>query len=74
MTRFLALTMFFVMAAGVALHQGVDLMEAGDWIGKLPGDVIIKKKGIVFYFPFTSALLASGALSLVLSLFTSRKK
>jgi hypothetical protein len=73
-TRFLALMMFFVMAGGVALHQGVDFLEVGDWIGRLPGDLIIRKKGMIFYFPFTSALLASGALSLFFSLFSSRNK
>lgn len=61
------------MAGGIALHQGVDFWEAGDWIGRLPGDLIVKKKGITFYFPFTSALLASGALSLIFSLFSGKR-
>lgn len=73
MGRFLALTLFLVIAAGLALHQGVELSYWGSWIGKLPGDLIVKKKGVTIFLPFTSAFLASGTLSLVLSLLTPRK-
>lgn len=73
MGRFLALTIFLVMAAGLALHREMDFSYWGSWIGKLPGDLILKKQGMVFYLPFTSAFLVSGSLSLLLSTFTSRK-
>lgn len=73
MARFLALTLFLVIAAGLALHQGVQLSYWGDWIGKLPGDLIVKKNGIAIFLPFTSAFLASGALSFLLSFFSSGK-
>lgn len=73
MGRFLALTILLVMAGGVALHQGAELSSWLDWVGKLPGDLIVKRGGIVFYLPFTSAILVSGAASLLLSLLFSRK-
>ena len=69
MGRFLALTILFVIAGGVALHREVDFPMFGSWIGQLPGDLIMKKKGITIFFPFTSAILASGGLSIFLSLF-----
>jgi hypothetical protein len=34
-------------------------------LGRLPGDVRIKRKGGVFYFPFTSVILMSLVLSLL---------
>lgn len=34
-------------------------------LGRLPGDVEIKRKRGVFYFPFTSVILASLLLSLI---------
>lgn len=33
--------------------------------GRLPGDIRIKHKRGVFYFPFTSVVLASALLSLI---------
>jgi len=38
-------------------------------LGRLPGDVQIRHKRGVFYFPFTSVILASLALSLLVHLF-----
>jgi hypothetical protein len=35
-------------------------------LGRLPGDVIINKPGFKVFFPFTSMILASAALSLIL--------
>lgn|GEM_PF-644915 len=69
MGRFLALTLLLVIAGGVILHREVDLPVFGSWIGQLPGDLILKRKGITMFFPFTSAVLASGVLSIFLSLF-----
>lgn len=34
-------------------------------IGKLPGDIIIRKKNFVFYFPITTSILISVILSLI---------
>ena len=38
------------------------------FLGRLPGDILIKKKNFVFYFPLTSALLISAAITLIFSL------
>lgn len=42
------------------------------WLGKLPGDIIIKRGENVFYFPIATCVLISVILS-VISYFISRK-
>ncbi len=56
---------------------GVILVIAGllwPWLtklglGHLPGDIRIERKGFVFYFPFTSGLIVSIVLTLILWIF-----
>lgn len=38
-------------------------------LGRLPGDIIIKKEGFTFYFPLTTSILVSVVLSLLFYLF-----
>ena len=38
------------------------------WLGRLPGDIRIEREGFRFYFPFTTMVLLSLLLSLVLNL------
>ena len=35
------------------------------WIGKLPGDIIIKKEQFSFYFPLTTCIIISLILTLL---------
>ncbi len=35
------------------------------YIGKLPGDIAIKKENFSFYFPITSSILISAILTLI---------
>jgi len=37
-------------------------------LGKLPGDIYIKKDNFVFYFPITTSILISVVLSLIFML------
>lgn len=39
------------------------------FIGKLPGDIYIKKENFSFYFPITTSILASIILSIIFWLF-----
>jgi len=39
------------------------------WLGRLPGDILIKKESFSFYMPLTTSLLLSVALSLLLYFF-----
>lgn len=72
MTQWLGLAIFIALAASLAIHTGLKLPWFLDWIGTLPGDLIIRKKGLVLYVPITSSLLISAALSFLSSLL-SRK-
>ncbi len=39
------------------------------WLGRLPGDIDIRRESFTFYFPLTTSILISVILSLVLWLF-----
>ena len=39
------------------------------WIGKLPGDILIKKDNFRFYFPLTTCIIISIILTLLFYLF-----
>ena len=39
------------------------------WLGKLPGDIVIKRENFSFYFPLATSVLISLVLSFVLYLF-----
>lgn len=43
-------------------------------IGKLPGDILIKKDNFTFYFPLTTSLLISVLLSLIFLLISKLSK
>jgi hypothetical protein len=34
--------------------------------GHLPGDIVIRRKGFIFYFPITTCLIVSAVISLIL--------
>ncbi|MFH1147073.1 MAG: DUF2905 domain-containing protein [Pseudomonadota bacterium] len=39
------------------------------WLGRLPGDIYIKRKNFTFYFPLATSLLVSLIITLILMLF-----
>ncbi|MDD2733149.1 MAG: DUF2905 domain-containing protein [Desulfuromonadaceae bacterium] len=58
--------------------MGVVLVVAGviisfapriPWLGKLPGDIFIKRDTVSFYFPLASCILISAILSFIMWLF-----
>jgi len=42
------------------------------FLGKLPGDISIEKKGFVFYFPVMTCIMVSIILSIIFWLFGKR--
>ncbi len=50
---------------------GVLILLAGKvgWIGRLPGDITIRRGNATFYFPLATCLLVSAILSLLFWLF-----
>ncbi len=60
--KMLILLGVFIIIAGVLLLLG----EKIPWIGRLPGDLIIKRDRFTFYFPITTSILISIILTLLL--------
>ena len=56
-----------VIAGLVLLAIGLVLYITGKipFLGKLPGDLVIRRRNFTFYFPLTTCLLISGILSLI---------
>jgi hypothetical protein len=44
----------------------------GQWFGRLPGDISIKRDGFSFYFPLTTGILISIVLSLLVYFLSKR--
>lgn len=54
----------------VVLGALVLLAPRVPWIGRLPGDILVRRPGSTFYFPLTTCLLLSAALTLALWLWS----
>jgi len=54
-----------LIVAGVLIQ----LFQKVPWIGRLPGDIYIKKENMSFYFPLATSLLISLVLTILLNLF-----
>jgi hypothetical protein len=59
-----------ILLGAVIIAAGMVFLLLGrvPWIGRLPGDIVIRRDDFVFVFPLTSCLLVSALLSLVLYL------
>ena len=66
--RWIFFLVLFIVGIGLALHLNVEVPWVGQWFGKLPGDLIIRKGGMVLDVPLTTSALCSLVLSLVASL------
>ena len=42
------------------------------WLGRLPGDILIKREHVTVYFPLTTSVLVSIAVSLLLYFLSKR--
>jgi hypothetical protein len=42
------------------------------WVGRLPGDISVKRDGFSFYFPLTTSILISVVLSLLVYFLSKR--
>ncbi len=61
-----------LMVAGVLLLGVGLLFTLGDripWLGRLPGDVFIKRDSFTFHFPIATSILLSIVLTLLFWLF-----
>jgi len=62
MGRILVLVGLVIVALGL-------LMMAGLPIGRLPGDIAVKRDNFSFYFPITTSIILSVILTLILAFF-----
>ncbi len=63
--KMLILLGVLIIAIGFLLLVG----EKIPWVGKLPGDIMIKRENFTFYFPITTCIILSIILTLVFTLF-----
>jgi hypothetical protein len=56
---------FLLIIVGIAFMLGDKI----PFIGKLPGDIMIKKERFSFYFPITTSIIISIILTILFSLF-----
>lgn len=49
-----------------AIGAAVTLSGKITWLGRLPGDIYLKKEGFSFFFPLTTCILLSALISLLL--------
>lgn len=62
MSRFLIAAGVLLILAGVAIKIGLPL-------GRLPGDIVVRRGNGTFYFPIVTCLVVSVILSLLAALF-----
>ena len=62
MARLLIVAGLLVAGIGVLIHLGVP-------IGRLPGDIVVRRGNSTFYFPIVTCIAVSLLLTLVMALF-----
>ena len=65
MGRLLIASGLVLVSVGLLLLLG----EKVGWLGRLPGDIVVRRGNFSFYFPLATCLLISVILSLVFWLF-----
>jgi hypothetical protein len=60
-----------MILGGVLLVVGllVSFAPRLPWLGRLPGDIVVRRGNFTFYFPLVTSILLSLLLTLLLSLF-----
>lgn len=68
MDEFSGIGKILLIAGIVIAIIGVIIIFAGKipYIGKLPGDIVIKKENFTFYFPLATSILLSIFVSLII--------
>lgn len=58
----------------VLVLVGVVMMFADriPFLGRLPGDIVVRRKNFTFYFPLVTMIIVSVVLTILLNLFTRK--
>ena len=67
MARVLFLIGVLFILAAVFVERGIKLP-----LGRLPGDIIIKRENFAFYFPLTTGIIISIILTVIFTLLRKR--
>lgn len=72
---FLQIGKLLILLGIVLVITGVVIMfyPKIPFIGKLPGDILIKRKNFTFYFPVITSIILSIILTLLLNMFRGGK-
>jgi hypothetical protein len=62
--RFILLFVLLVVGVGLYLQMGADLPYL-NWVGQLPGDLILRREGVMIFLPLTTSFLISLVFSLL---------
>lgn len=68
------LARFLILLGVVAVVAGVVLLFLPriPWLGRLPGDIVVQRERITFYFPIVTSIVVSIVLTVLLNLFFRR--
>ncbi|MDO8426957.1 MAG: DUF2905 domain-containing protein [Deltaproteobacteria bacterium] len=72
MSSVLGRTLIVIGAVIVIIGLMLTFAPRIPFLGKLPGDIYIKRDNFVFYFPLATSIVISIILSLILYFFTRR--
>ena len=63
-----------IVLGGVTVVVGVIVLLAAriPWLGRLPGDVVVQRGPVTFYFPVVTSIVVSVVLTILLNLFLRR--
>lgn len=64
--------MFVLFGAVLLIIGGIALLLAKFGVHRVPGDIVLKRGGVTFFFPIVSCIILSVVLSLVMALFRRR--
>lgn len=64
MTRLVFLFLLFVVGIGIFTHLNIQIPYL-QWIGHLPGDLVVHKGSTTIYFPLTTSIVFSALLSVI---------
>ncbi len=62
---------FLILFGTVVMVVGVILLISPKipWLGRLPGDILIRRKNFNFYFPLATSIILSVILTVLINLF-----
>jgi len=63
--KYIIITGVLIVLLGVLIYFFHDKLN---WIGRLPGDIRIEKENFKFYFPITTMIIFSLAITIIIQL------